>query len=228
MRSDFKKVLTERPRIRLSPNYKAVRCAKRKIGDEDMGRLESMRDLSNRNGYSTIQTDLMGPLYRYLRSRVGMPWDETYSEVCSHLKGRSTTQQHLLDHLLRAVTRNLYAEGGRLYHSNGIEFPARRKWRSEYYVDPRDGTLKAVTDTIRSKHHQASKSAENTDLKTLDGKIYSKIDGIWYQVWTECVQAREYLYSDGEVHIVTRSVQRKRQLATRELRAHGLANDAPH
>ena len=146
MRNDFSKVLTERPRAGGEP-YRAARRSKSRskpIGEDDaVPRKEGIKRPHIENGEWKSFTDLIGPLYRFLHSRCGTPWRKVHSEICSGLKGRNTQQQHILDHLKRAVETRLIVKDGGLCHSNGRPFMVYGS-HDLFYVDPRDGILKAV------------------------------------------------------------------------------------
>ena len=231
MRSDFSKVLTERPRSSSRVRYKNVRnrMTRKTIDEDEQGHAEGMRFPY---GYEQKGfTDLIGPLYRFLHSRVGKPWDKVHSEICSALKGRSTQQQHLLDHVESAVISDLSFENGKLVHANGLEF-IRRYWgfaNRTFYVDPRDGTLKAVTEKMRRQWARKPAKREVDELQTKDGKTFRRVVGIWYNIKITTTYVSVIVGFKGEEAIrkVVPQVQEvKRQLGTAELRKRGLVNKA--
>lgn len=54
-----------------------------------------MRRKHKVNGYGKEFSDLLGPLRRFLLSRVGQPWDKVWSEICQVLKGNGVQAQNL-------------------------------------------------------------------------------------------------------------------------------------
>lgn len=239
MRADFTKVLTERPRSG-GPSYKDIRKKKdrKKIDEDECGYKEGMR---YPYGYNKKNfTDLIGPLYKFLRSRVGKPWDKVYSEICKNLKGRSTQQQHLLQHLAWAVTTDLAFENGKLVHANGIPFPRYRyfSFKDMFYVDPRDGILKAPTEKQlkqrreqeKKRLYERRKQRGDFDKLTVGGKTYRRDYGIWYQIITT-VETVSYLYgvnpktNENIYKEFTREKETKVQLNTTTLRKLGVSNE---
>lgn len=72
--------------------------------------------------------DKLSPIYRWLDSRIGRPWDEVYSEIKSKFDVRTIAGQHVIyDHLLASVDR------GETYSRFGSYYG--------YYVDP-EGVLR--------------------------------------------------------------------------------------
>jgi len=50
--------------------------------------------------------DKLRPMWRWLRSRAGRPWDEVYAEIRARFDVRTTAGRHIVfDHLLRSVVR---------------------------------------------------------------------------------------------------------------------------
>jgi len=239
MRSDFIKVLTERPRDggRRGKGYRKARQRQNeanyawRAGDDPApGCKQGMRRPYKVSGGCKRFTDVLGPLVRFLHSRVGKPWSEVHSEICAQLKGRSTQQQHLLDHLNQMVVTDLAWENGKLVHANGTPFLTR----SDFYVDPRDGTLRPVPKKYTFRHYwrttQANIEAESKkdELKTKTGQVFRRIDGIWYEITARTEPSP--IYADFSKTVVSKYVdintEHKRQLGTAELKQRGLSNDA--
>jgi len=240
MRSDFIKVLTERPRAggsrgngdrRLRQND--ANYAWRADDHPAPGRKQGMRRPHTVFGDCKRFTDLLGPLVRFLHSRVGKPWRKVHSEICGQLKGRSTQQQHLLDHLKHMVVTDLAWKDGSLVHANGTPFLTSRRgfYVDGFYVDPRDGILKRV----RQKHihpswrtTKAKLESKKDELKTEDGRMFRRIDGIWYEITV--TTERSAIYTDFSKTSVAKYVdintEHKRQLGTAELKQRRLSNDA--
>ncbi|HZZ99769.1 MAG TPA: hypothetical protein VFK07_03630 [Candidatus Paceibacterota bacterium] len=61
-------------------------------------------------------SDRLGPLRRFLRSRVGQPWDQVYSELARHLPKNTLTGRHIWTHVRQEVRRNcVIGPDGRIY-----------------------------------------------------------------------------------------------------------------
>lgn len=213
MRKDFIKVLTERPR---SKGRDHEREKRRPIGEDDAGYKEGMRKpYADRKSF----TDLIGPLYRFLQSRTGKPWSKVHSEICKELKGRSTQQQHLLDHLDRAVETKLYAVGRKLYEADGKQFTERYS-RQSFYVDPRDGLLKATK--FEKSWWRRPKPKDPTTHKA-DGRDYRRINGIWFEITTVSAPVWVPVGLDTGRWAI-QHVEHKRSLSSKELKTLALGN----
>lgn len=224
MRPDFIKVLTERPRSGGRYQYKKFRHSDKHVwrADEDAaGGTEGMRRPYKRTDYKEFN-DLLGPLYRYVASRVGKPWNKTYKEVCVPLKGRNTVQQHLLSHLMQWVEDKVWInEEGRPRHANGTHL-----WK-EFYVDPRDGVLKKLKKIDerrwRSDRMRIRDADEADEMKTKEGQVFRKVDGLWFEVTV--IQEEVKIDGHGTICWHTQNREVRRQLGTHELRQRGLINE---
>jgi len=99
MRSDMAKVIVERPRRGGGARYAR--------GSQPDG--PSMELWRRREGMKTAWRDRktlnenLAPLWRFLRSRIGRPWDKVYSEVCERINKNSAVQLHVWQHLMQEV-----------------------------------------------------------------------------------------------------------------------------
>lgn len=59
------------------------------------------------------QCDRLSPLIRFLRSRVGQPWDAVYAEIAHGIPKDGTMQQHVWDHIRRFVDSEIENRQGR-------------------------------------------------------------------------------------------------------------------
>jgi hypothetical protein len=76
---------------------------------------------------------------RFLRSRIGKPWDAVYSEICKKADGRSFEGHHLRDWLGYFIEFNCtMGEGGTILDDQGREV---RYHHPTFYVHPENGTL---------------------------------------------------------------------------------------
>lgn len=150
MRADMQKVIVEPPRHGRSyaAADKTVRKIKRinVVVDEEgvpdvfdcfSGVKKSMRPGRWTENCKEFSDDL-NPLYRFLRRRLGKPWNKVYSEICSVVDRRSTTGDHVFLHLKDMVAVNSYMEGEKLVVVN--------RWGPgsdyyQFYVHPESGLL---------------------------------------------------------------------------------------
>src|SRR6266404_1978920 len=82
MRSDMKKVVTERPRG--GGGVKTPKGEKRdwqRHAVEDLPKRERIRAKWDHTNGGKYFTDVLGPLYRFLLKQAGRPWDNVYSEI---------------------------------------------------------------------------------------------------------------------------------------------------
>ncbi len=100
MKDKFEKLLTERPRWKpWSGNFKPRSRLK---WDEDSPSRVPMRSKFEWDIRKEFN-DHLNPLKRFLQKSVGRKWDEVYSEARKQIHGRSTSGNHLLEHLMSYV-----------------------------------------------------------------------------------------------------------------------------
>jgi hypothetical protein len=153
MRADLNKVLTEQPRrgsdsrnLKTRARFKSYDDSKEdryslpKTGKMLMGNRE-LGPHDESKGF----TDKLGPLTRWLVSRVGRNWDKVYSEIKQAFPNTNKQNHHLLEtHLIGYVIRNAIVEksrkGRRVYFIDG--YGGRCELRpGDIYVDPETHVL---------------------------------------------------------------------------------------
>ncbi len=157
--------------------------------------------------------DRTKPLYNFLKSNAGRPWNDVFSEICEHADLREVRGKHLREHALS------YVQG-----SGGPEASARWYTRP-FYVD--EGGILRYNGQRRWKSY---KPRYDPDKCQIDDDIYERINGCWFQTWYEKVEKShqrwnfamsraepEYFYEDVRV--------RQKQLSKKELKVVGLSND---
>jgi hypothetical protein len=184
MRWDMYEVIIERPR-----------CGGRGWGFKGRER-ERMRDLADPENARTFEStsrhrggnkhlnENLAPLYRFLRSRVGRPWDEVHSEICATLRLTSAVQKHVLDHLRDMVHTIVVRDGERLVEHGrwGVQDVARYYRRGLFYVCPDTGTLKELPP------RPAERANEPREVVKIGPHAeFRKIAGIWYRVTLSAV-----------------------------------------
>ena len=145
MRSDMSKVVTERPRYGHGNRSKKTALRIRRFDSEDQfdrlpKRISSSRH--SQHGWDAKEfSDRLGPLKRFLRSRVGQHWDKVYSELSRSLDKQSLTGLHIWTHVWQYVEKDIeFGSDGQIYRK-----PIRRIgkiWQVQgMYVHPKTGIL---------------------------------------------------------------------------------------
>lgn len=199
MRPDFNKLLVERERIHHRDhyhNYRNVKGPKGAWGDDEMGGRESMRVRYN-HGYDRKSfNENLNPLYGWLRGCVGKKWDKCYSELCKTFDMRGVINAHILQHLWQSVEQHAFVseKGAVMVHRNyfyqgrssphGEAIPIARCGK-DYYICPKDGTLKKTHKEPRRsviKQQIAEKRAKELAVKRVinEKEVLHLIDGVWY------------------------------------------------
>ena len=150
MRSDMSKVVTERPRYGHANRSKKtglrVRCWNRNDyynGKDDLDGPKRIK--SSRQGqygwYAKDFSDRLGPLKRFLQSRVGKNWNRVYGELSQILSKRSITGQHIWEHVRTEVELHcVIDETGKICRKEA-HFGSRREITKGLYVHPKTKIL---------------------------------------------------------------------------------------
>lgn len=139
MRRDMAKVVTERPRHGHANKSKKTSLRVRRYESEDQlddlpKRISSGRH--RQHGWMAKEfSDRIGPLKRFLRSRVGKNWDKVYSELSQNLDKRSLTGRHIWLHVWMEVERDCVIEGGKIFCREAHLGRRQEIWKS-LYVHP--------------------------------------------------------------------------------------------
>lgn len=235
MRPDMHKVVVERPR---SKSWCVPQFPRPKRPFDDLPKHQSMTAVHK---HHKSFTDVLGPLKRWLRRQIGRPWNDAYSEACAVIKPDSVVRAHIKTHLLEMVVRHTFLKDGELWCRDGqwsqAEVPISQvtgRWRIAY-VDPETGILRAMPKFKRKK---PMASAPIDSIRLSEETELRRINGLWFRIQTRKLSPGEPGYD-----LLTRRVRTertwpgrnyrppiicvaKRQLSTKELRRHGLANDA--
>src|SRR5437016_5525522 len=99
MRSDMSKVIVDRPRFgsRIRKKPKGYHRGLQRLFPEGLPKTEGMR--KRWQGATKRFNEHLGPLRRFLDSRVGQPWNKVFSEICAHINRNSAVQDHVRDHV---------------------------------------------------------------------------------------------------------------------------------
>jgi hypothetical protein len=197
MREDMDEVVIERPRggrYRAALSEGGRRLERNRLdrdGESAPQRLGMRRDARERKELS----DLLGPLYRYVRSQVGRPWSKVYSEICAGLDRRNTLQNHVFGHLRDVVEIHTFLQGREVWvRSFGTNPKPIRRSLAEFFVHPSSGVLlvnraKFIEAQARNRRHREGKDSvlrhpeRRTGIAGMPPDVYwRRIDGLWFEV----------------------------------------------
>jgi len=171
MRSDMFEVLIERPRG--NRGYGKPGRPPRELEDAP-----SREPMSIGRGTKWLNENL-APLDRFLKRRVGRPWDRVHAEISAQLSVRSAVQKHVLDHLRQMVELNPLFLDGRPHFPEASGGKHRPLGSGGFYVCPRTGLLCVVDEPRRRRRRPRM----NRDIRTLDDHRQAhRIDGLWYEI----------------------------------------------
>lgn len=134
-------------------------------------------------------SDLLGPLYKYLGSRVGKPWDKTVSQISAQFpRNGNTIQRHIWVHIDQFVEENCTRQkGGPVLCSDGSELWGGMRYFGAYYVDQYGilcraplGKKYVQKPTERTRFLvECAKNVPNSRIVEMP----IKLKGIWYNGW---------------------------------------------
>lgn len=180
MRSDMDKCVTERPRAggrTKSPKGQNKRQQKECHNWEDAPKSEKIRQKWEQDYNQKEFTDVLGPLYGYLRSKIGQKWDDVYSEICQNLPKTNVQYIHIHTHINQFVEKNVILIDGQPHSSNGLPMWSYSRYHS-MYVNPTTGLL----CEIQVKKYAKTKKPQPrwTDKNRTHQHIV--IAGSWFEV----------------------------------------------
>lgn len=188
MRPDMHKVIVERRRRGGVPTKGFLkRITPRGENDPfDLPRTEAMR--RRHLGSPKELNENLRPLYRFLRSQAGRPWNKVYSEIREHLSPTNAVQKHVFDHVMLAVQRDVieqvYERGRRRIFRSKAWFGSRypELANDELYVCPRTGLLRVYrADTLRSQRRHRKPVA--LPLHRIDVRRFlAQRNGAWFEI----------------------------------------------
>lgn len=147
MRDDMEKQITECYRYKYDVTGQKKR--EQRLGMENLPKQESMR-ISNIRGWNKFEFgENLSPLYNFLESCVGRPWNDVYSEIRAGISCDSTIGAHVLQHVWDKVVLHCYEEDGKVYDSKGKELTSGYRFWNLYVAQ--DGILKRVPRPHKSK-----------------------------------------------------------------------------
>lgn len=173
MRADMDKVIVERPRLgsRLPSRKKGYRKYCQQAGIENLPRREPLP--GRWRGRQRFLNEHLGPMRRFLRSRVGRPWNRVHQELCEHVSFDNAVQKHVLTHVFDYVCRYVEERGRAIVRTDNW-FRGFVLRTGEMYVCPRTGILKVV------KHRQESRVPERVNSAQLTQ--YHRREQAWWEL----------------------------------------------
>jgi hypothetical protein len=180
-------IVIERPRHGMRISLKKVTGYKKelkKITDEAIedGLLSPylIKPRRQTKGFS----DHIAPLYRWLRSHVGQPWDYVHSELCLRLDITTLSGQHIMSHVWDFVEKDVVLIDRVVYHKHRSRYLSNYQLRCslgfgrhQLYIHPETRILCQVEST-------PNQPKEKSDNLLLIDKYhqYHKIDDLWYLI----------------------------------------------
>lgn len=246
MRADMRRVVDERPRKNRSPVY-----TKREANlDPDL--LPRRQSMGRLGPYPGVWGGLTGPLRRWLRSSVGRPWNEVYSEACAVINTNSHSQRYLKLHLLQMVHRNTFLRDGEVWcfghvdrNESGGPIPVEEavSRATPYYIHPETGLLSEAFDpegrpcAYKKKNSSWSRPKMPGELWLDKKTLLLFIDGWWYRCTLEGFPDMESHFDRAVMRLISRGeayrrygktmyCRFRRTLSHAEVAAYGLKKPA--
>jgi hypothetical protein len=182
MRADMAKVIVERPRFgsRARGKGKGYRRRQQRLGPDEQPRREGIKVHS---GGTKMLNEHLGPLRRFLQSRVGRPWNKVFAEICENISRNSAVQDHVRDHVDDYVeTKVVLIDGVPCYgHSGLYGRPLNAGYRRLLlYVCPVTGLLKRVPP--RQARSRQNKTPAVPHVRVSDNQQCCWVEGGWHLV----------------------------------------------
>ena len=133
---------------------------------------------------SKYLADHLGPLRRFLRSKVGEEWNDVYSELCQRLKTNTMAGQHVIGHVWDFVERYVKIIDGKVYYKHYQKYRTllEASYRDRFYIHPETGILCAFEKAPRKRKPKPKQS----DILIVDDyHQYHKLNEIWYLITLE-------------------------------------------
>jgi hypothetical protein len=172
MRVDMAKVIVERPRWGSDlPSKK--RGYRRSLQKSDIADLPRKEPLAGRwRGMQRALSENLSPMFRFLQSQIGRPWNKVHQDLCEHVSFDNAVQKHVLTHVFDFVTLHVTLVDGRP-HGRRHYGPRHRLEPGQMYVCPRTGLLKIVRPL-------KSKAPTKYGLGSL--RQYHFYEGFWWEL----------------------------------------------
>jgi hypothetical protein len=166
MKDDFKRIIIDIPR-KYNDAYASYRYTY-KYYDEDSDYWNDTRETISR--YEKSLHDRLSPLYRFLKSKCGKPWDDVWSEICSVNTNHNLKGMHLREHVLRYVSRNTISREGESWWYS-------RSWG---FIVDENGILQEKKKYYKVPSRKKNTSTENRFVKIINDKPHVLTQHGWF------------------------------------------------
>lgn len=162
MRDDMAKVVTERPRRghRNKSNKTTGLRIRRYDPDHEYDEPTRLPVARYRQyGYNAKEfSDLINPLKRYLRSRIGKPWNKVHSELSQKFDRRGVNGSHIWDHVMLEIETDCYIGDDGLAYTNNRKYIFRTCERPirGLYVHPKTGLIREQPYAVIRRRYRKS------------------------------------------------------------------------
>lgn len=188
----------------------------------------------------------IGPLKRWLRSKVGQPWNDSYAELCACADYRSWSKDRLRRSVLNLVQRRTYLIQGEVWcfverWGEGKNIRVNDAgWRNPvFYVHPETGILQETPCRKQVLGFTVKQNHDAVRRWLPDRSLLMKIECKWFSLemmpfadapkvppFDLLFKVRLYKSHAFDAYGKAMYCIRKRQLSRAELRRHGLVNSA--
>jgi len=173
MRHDMAKVIVERPRTGGGVRFPRAQSDK---SLEDTPRREGIKRPWSRTSWQKHLNENLAPLRRYLRSNIGRPWDNVFSEICQQINVNSAVQLHIRQHIEWEVCLYAMRRGREWVDSRG------RVIYQSFLVDRKSGLLRHNDNRGWWRRHNRRRESPSPNFVASEaGRCFRKIGGIWYE-----------------------------------------------
>ncbi|MCU0865995.1 MAG: hypothetical protein MUC36_19600 [Planctomycetes bacterium] len=143
------------------------------------------RDARLRGGQKELNENLR-PLQRYLHAQVGRPWDDVWSEICSHVKLTSAVQKHVRDHIPDFVAITTWTDGGQVWVASALGPKLLSHSWHRLFVDPATGLLAENPSPRRLRRCPLAVDGEERwqRMRVISAtrQLHLLADGAWWDV----------------------------------------------
>lgn len=179
-------IVIERPRVGRRISLKKLTGFKKQLDklteDASQDGLLSPYLIKPRNK-SKYLSDHLGPLRRFLRSKVGQPWNDVYSELCHQLDSSTMAGQHVLDHVHHYVEQHVELIDGIPYQKSRRQYRLAQWGRFQLYVHPETGILCDAKESVSQAIAPSLQPKQHLDIIELDRfHQYHRINDLWYLI----------------------------------------------
>ena len=186
MRPDFHKIVAERGKCGGGMTAQHRRANNDKKQEhlplrESMSKIHKLHWNGKERSYNT------GPLYRYLFSQVGRPWDDVFSEMSATNDSRSITKSRVLEPIdwWKGVEKHVNIVGKQAFYTTGRygRSPSELQ-NNQLYVDD-SGILRKYKRKVGKKksYYQLQEEKWMETTRNLpNGNQARKINSIWFEI----------------------------------------------